>query len=320
MLPVRSADLDDVLATIATASGFAIDADGYRLLDRAGRPSSIVTSFAETGYSIADLRGCMAEAAEEFDDTAELIMALLSPAADGGVGDDVAAEAAAAGFDIADYSPTVDPALTADEDLVQRYRRRAWLERKLTPLRVAARPRQSQRRDEGRAEEHARVSAVRASEDLKAALRQLTDDDWAEVWPVLLGSQTALAVDFIDRQVPRVYGQPPISFEDWAHLRWARGEHGRERLAESYLEQLRPKSGRSVAVDYRSWADRKWIEARAKGSISIGRNAIDQEAWTARSVADRAAKRRSDARRHALELGFTRSAETREPDDGLQLS
>jgi len=60
----------------------------------------------------------------------------------------------------------------------------------------------------------------------------------------LLGSQTALAVDFIDRQVPRVYGQPPISFEDWAHLRWARGEHGRERLAESYLEQLRPESGR----------------------------------------------------------------------------
>jgi len=149
-----------VLATIATASGFAIDAGGYRLLDRPGRPSSVVTSFAETEYSIADLRGCTAEAAEEFDDTAELIIALLSPAADGGVGEDAAAEAAAAGFDIADYSPTVDPALTVHEGLVQRYRRRVWFERKLTPLRVAARPRQSERRDEGRAEEHARVSAV----------------------------------------------------------------------------------------------------------------------------------------------------------------
>jgi len=247
-------------------------------------------------------------------------MALLSPAADGGVGDDVAAEAAAAGFDIDDYSPTIDPALTADEDLVQRYRRRVWLERKLTRLRVAARRRQSQRRDEGRAEKHALVGAVRASEDLQAALRQLTDDDWAEVWPVLLGSQTALAVDFIDRQMPRVYGQPPISFEDCAHLRWARGEHGRERLAESYLKQLRPKSGRSIVMDYKSWADRARIEARAKDSISIGRNAIDQEAWTARSVADRAARRRSDARRHAVELEFARSAETQEPDGGLQLS
>lgn len=320
VLPVRSTDFDVVLATVATASGFAVDATGYRLLDASGRPSPVVTSFEElgSGLSIEDLRASSTETADEFEDTAELILALLSPAADGGVGDDVTAEASAAGLDLADYSHTVDPTLTADEDLVQRYRRRLWLERKLTPIRAAASTRESRPRDVGAdAATPARLTASRIAEE--SALPDGTDDEWAEVWPELLGSQTALAVDFIDRQVPRVYGRPPVSFEAWARRRWALGEHNRLRLAEAYLDQLKPKSGRSVIRHYQSWAERKWIESSARRAVGTDVSGVQQAAWQAQTVTDRATKHRANGRRHALELGLLSAAEKRDPEEGLQL-
>ena len=306
-----------------TGSPIAVVPGGYRLVDRAGKPSGITVTDSELGVgrTIKDLRASSLEAAEDYEDTVELILALLSDGGEDPEGEILAAEARVARIVIADAGMTDDPNLTADEVLRHKYRRKVWLQEQLAPVRAAAETATKNRREnEARERQKAtRLAAIRAAEAAQAVHASIPDDEWAEVWETLRPLHTALVVDFIEKHLTRAYGQPPVSFEDWARLRWARGLRDSAQLGESYLKQLHPRSGRPAIQHFSSWVERKWIEHRARPASARFGRPLDRTVWEAQTIAGRTEKRRTDARQLGANFAAETSMDDRAYEDGMEL-
>lgn len=310
-LPVRPADFDEVLAAVAAASGIAVVPGGYRLVDRAGKASGITVTDSELGVgrTIKDLRASSLKAAEAYEDRVERILALLSHGGEDLSGEDSAAEAKTVA---GDARMTDNPTPTVDE--VHEYRRKVSSQKPPALVRAAADPTAKTRRAR---QDASQLTPIHAEEAARIMRASVTDDEWAEIWAPLRALQSALAIDFIERHLTRAYGRPPVSFEDWARLRWVRGLRNSDQLCESYLKQLRPRSARPVIQLFRSWVERKWVEHRAQPANTTFGRPLDRASWEAQTIAGRTEKRRTTRLQ-----GATFAAETamddRTPEDGTE--
>lgn len=141
--PVYPADFDLMLADVAHASGFARVEGGYRLLEGMRPVGSLITDEdLGVGRSRDELERSAADAADEFAEVWELILALLWSGSGSDSIDSLLDDANALGIELDDDGPaTVDDIDLDDPDEVVRFdfRRAAHLHTQVAPAREAAR-------------------------------------------------------------------------------------------------------------------------------------------------------------------------------------
>lgn len=143
VLPVRPADFDVMLTEVAHASGFAPVNGGYRLLDGVRPVGPLITDGdLGVGRSRAELEVSAADAADEFAEVWELILALLWSSSGSDSIDSLLDDASALGVELDDFGPaTADDIDLDDPDEVLRFdfRRAAHMHAQVAPAREAAR-------------------------------------------------------------------------------------------------------------------------------------------------------------------------------------
>ncbi|MCK8476921.1 hypothetical protein [Microbacterium aurugineum] len=123
VLPVHPADFDLMLAEVAQASGFVPVEGGYRLLDGICQVGPLITDGdLGVGRSRAELKDSAAEAANEFAEVWELILALLWSSSDRGSTDSMLVDARALGIELDDADPTTADVNLDDSDEALRFK------------------------------------------------------------------------------------------------------------------------------------------------------------------------------------------------------
>ena len=160
VLPVRPADFDLMLTEVAHASGFAPVIGGYRLLDGVSPVGPLITDGdLGVGRSRSELEASAAEAADEFDEVWELILALLWSSNGNDSIDSLFDDASALGVDLDDYGPATADDIDLDdhdEAVLFDFRRAAHLQTQVAPAREAARQLASREREEAAESERRR--------------------------------------------------------------------------------------------------------------------------------------------------------------------
>lgn len=143
VLPVHPADFDVMLTEVTHASGFAWVNGGYRLLDGVSPVGPLITDGdLGVGRSRAELEASATDAADEFAEVWELILAFLWSSSGSDSIDSLHDDAGALGVDLDDYGPaSADDIDLDDPDEVVRFgfRRAAHLHAQVAPAREAAR-------------------------------------------------------------------------------------------------------------------------------------------------------------------------------------
>lgn len=141
--PVYPADFELMLVDVAHASGFARVEGGYRLLEGMRPVGPLITDEdLGVGRSRDELERSAADAADEFAEVWELILALLWSGSGSDSIDSLLDDANALGVDLDDDGPATDDDIDLDDpDEVVRFdfRRAAHLHTQVAPVREAAR-------------------------------------------------------------------------------------------------------------------------------------------------------------------------------------
>lgn len=124
VLPVHPADFSLMLTEVAHASGFVPEDGGYRLFDGTRPIGPLITDRdLGGGRSRAELMASAAEAADEFAEVWELILALLWSSSDSGSIDSMLVDARALGIEVDDAgAATADEASLDDSDEALRFK------------------------------------------------------------------------------------------------------------------------------------------------------------------------------------------------------